>query len=102
LIHVEGEASRTGSLVFTDPNVLVKLECLEKENTTLKLDLSSCLKELQIKTIESKKKVTKPEVEYQKLQALAFKSSLLSDQRSYVVSSFSIESFTNGQSNSGD
>ncbi|KAG5579677.1 hypothetical protein H5410_050304 [Solanum commersonii] len=52
LIHLEGETGRIGSLVSTDPNVLVRLECLEKENTTLKLDLSSCSQELQIKTIE--------------------------------------------------
>ncbi|KAK6777423.1 hypothetical protein RDI58_024140 [Solanum bulbocastanum] len=88
-------------------------------NTALKLDLSSCSEELKIKTIErhlstqaaetaskqqleSINKVTKLEAECRKLQALARKSSLLSDQRSSAVSSFSVESFTNGQSGSGD
>ncbi|KAL3366013.1 hypothetical protein AABB24_010911 [Solanum stoloniferum] len=118
-LQTQAEASRTGSLVYTDPNVLVGLECLEKENTALKIDLSSCSEELQIRTIErdlsnqaaetaskqqleSIKKVTKLEAECRRLQALARKSSLLSDQRSSAVSSFSVESFTNSQSGSGD
>ncbi|KAH0749036.1 hypothetical protein KY290_028268 [Solanum tuberosum] len=118
-LQTQAEASRTGSLVYTDPNVLVRLECLEKENTALKLDLSSCSEELQISTIErdlsnqaaetaskqqleSIKKVTKLEAEYRRLQALARKSPLLSDQRSSAVSSFSVESFTNSQSGGGD
>ncbi|KAH0662311.1 hypothetical protein KY284_027242 [Solanum tuberosum] len=118
-LQTQAEASRTGSLVYTDPNVLVRLECLEKENTALKLDLSSCSEELQIRTIErdlsnqaaetaskqqleSIKKVTKLEAECRRLQALVRKSPLHSDQRSSAVSSFSVESFTNSQSGSGD
>ncbi|KAJ8557975.1 hypothetical protein K7X08_004741 [Anisodus acutangulus] len=106
------EASRIGSPVSTDPNVLDRLECLEKENTALKLNLSSRSEELQIRTLErdlstqaaetaskqqleSIKKVTKLEAECRRLQALARKSSLLSDQRSF-------ESFTNSQSGSGE
>ncbi|XP_055830076.1 filament-like plant protein [Solanum dulcamara] len=118
-LQTQAEASRTGSPVSTDPNVLVRLECLEKENTALKLDLSSHSEELQIRSIErdlsnqaaetaskqqleSIKKVTKLEAECRRLQALARKSSLLSDQRSSAVSSFSVESFANSQSSSGD
>ncbi|XP_016484569.1 filament-like plant protein isoform X2 [Nicotiana tabacum] len=99
-LQTQAEASGTGSPVSTDPDVLVRLECLEKENTALKLDLCSRSEELQITTIErdlstqaaetaSKqqlegiKKVTKLETECRRLQALARKSSLLSDQRSF-------------------
>ncbi|OIT02389.1 PREDICTED: filament-like plant protein isoform X2 [Nicotiana attenuata] len=99
-LQTQAEASGTGSPVSTDPDVLVRLECLEKENTVLKLDLCSCSEELQITTIErdlsaqaaetaskqqleSIKKVTKLEAECRRLQALARKSSLLSDQRSF-------------------
>nr|XP_033516760.1 filament-like plant protein isoform X5 [Nicotiana tomentosiformis] len=99
-LQTQAEASGSGSPVSTDPDVLVRLECLEKENTTLKLDLCSRSEELQITTIErdlsaqaaetaskqqleSIKKVTKLETECRRLQALAHKSSLLSDQRSF-------------------
>ncbi|XP_060181987.1 filament-like plant protein [Lycium barbarum] len=104
--------SRTDSPVCTDPNVLVRLECLEKENTALKLDLSSQSEELQIMIIERNlstqaaesaskqqletiKKVTKLEAECRRLQALVHKSSLLSGQRSF-------ESFSYSQSGSGE
>ncbi|CAN4097742.1 unnamed protein product [Withania somnifera] len=118
-LQTRAEASRTGSPVSADPTVLVRLECLEKENTALKIDLSSHSEELQIRTIErdlsnqaaetaskqqleSIKKVTKLEAECQRLQALARKSSLLSDQRSSAITSFLVESFTNSQSSSED
>ncbi|XP_009764834.1 filament-like plant protein isoform X1 [Nicotiana sylvestris] len=99
-LQTQAEASGTSPPVSTDPDVLVRLECLEKENTALKLDLCSCSEELQITTIErelstqaaetaskqqleSIKKVTKLEAKCRRLQALACKSSLLSDQRSF-------------------
>ncbi|XP_075075392.1 filament-like plant protein isoform X1 [Nicotiana tabacum] len=99
-LQTQAEASGTGSPVSTDPDVLVRLECLEKENTALKLDLCSRSEELQITTIErelstqaaetaskqqleSIKKVTKLEAKCRRLQALACKSSLLRDQRSF-------------------
>ncbi|KAM3308716.1 filament-like plant protein [Capsicum chacoense] len=117
-LRTQAEASRTGSPVSTDLNVLLRLEYLEKERTALKLDLSSLKEELQIRTIErdlsnqaaetaskqqleSIKKVAKLEAECRRLQALARKSSLLSDQRSSAVSSLCVESITNSQCSSG-
>ncbi|MCD9638029.1 hypothetical protein HAX54_021694 [Datura stramonium] len=110
------EASRTGSPVSTDPNVLFRIECLEKENTTLKLEFSSHSEEMEFRTIErdlstqaaetasklqleSIKKVTKLEAECRRLQALACKSSLLSDQRS---SALYAKSLTNSKSSSAE
>ncbi|KAK4359077.1 hypothetical protein RND71_021306 [Anisodus tanguticus] len=103
----------------TDPDILSRLKYLEKENTTLKIELCSCSEVLEIRTIErdfstqaaetaskqqleSIKKVTRLEAECRKLQAMARKSSPLNDQRSSAVSSFYVDSVTDSQSDSGD
>ncbi|KAJ8551195.1 hypothetical protein K7X08_000565 [Anisodus acutangulus] len=103
----------------TDPDILIRLKYLEKENTTLKIELRSCSEVLEIRTIErdfstqaaetaskqqleSIKKLTRLETECRKLQAMARKSSPFNDQRSSAVSSFYVDSVTDSQSDSGD
>lgn len=116
-IHVE--AGKAEMPTSTDPDILVSLKCLEKENTALKSELHSCSEVLEIRTIErelsiqaaetaskqqleSIKKVTKLEAECRKLQAMARKSSPFNDQRSSAVSSFYVDSVTDSQSDSGE
>ncbi|XP_009774515.1 filament-like plant protein isoform X3 [Nicotiana tabacum] len=113
------ETCKAETPTSTDPDILVRLDCLEKENTALKIELHSCSEELEIRTIErdlstqaaesaskqhleSIKKVTKLEAECRKLQATARKASPFSDQRSSAVSSYYVESVTDSQSDSGE
>lgn len=99
-----------------DPKILIKLETLEKENSTLKSELTSQSEELEIRTIErdlstqaaesaSKqqleniKKVAKLEAECRKLQSSARKSPIINDNHKAVsVSSFYVDSLTDSQS----
>ncbi|XP_009627329.1 filament-like plant protein isoform X2 [Nicotiana tomentosiformis] len=113
------ETCKAETLTSTDFDILVRLDCLEKENTALKIELHSCSEELEIRTIErdlstqaaesaskqqleSIKKVTKLEAECRKLQAMARKASPFNDQRSSAVSSYYVESVTDSQSDSGE
>ncbi|CBI19015.3 unnamed protein product, partial [Vitis vinifera] len=92
---------------------------LEKENSTLKLELLSQSEELEIRTIErdlstqaaetaskqhleSIKKVAKLEAECRRLKAMARKSSSIHDHRSVAASSLHIESLTDSQSDNGE
>ncbi|KAJ0789699.1 putative filament-like plant protein [Helianthus annuus] len=99
-----------------DPKVLVKLENLEKENSTLKFELNVQSEELEIRTIErdlstqaaetaskqqleSIKKVAKLEAECRKLQSLTRKSPSVNDNHKAVsISSFYVDSLTDSQS----
>ncbi|XP_022773260.1 filament-like plant protein [Durio zibethinus] len=101
------------------PDLWHKIEALEKENSALKLELSSQLEEMEIRTIErdlstqaaeiaskqhleSIKKVGKLEAECRKLKAMTCKSSLVKDHKSQVASSIHVESLTDSQSDSGE
>ncbi|XVE55338.1 hypothetical protein DITRI_Ditri03aG0150900 [Diplodiscus trichospermus] len=101
------------------PDLWHKIEALEKENSALKLELSSQLEELEIKIIErdlstqaaetaskqhleSIKKVAKLEAECRRLKAISCKSSFLNDHKSPAASSIYVESFTDSQSDSGE
>ncbi|KAK6115586.1 hypothetical protein DH2020_007855 [Rehmannia glutinosa] len=94
-----------------DPNTLLILEALEKENSSLKQELASCCKELEIMVIErdlstqaaenasklqldSIRKIAKLEAECRRLQSNARKSTPLNNQKSVAASSFYAESLT--------
>ncbi|CAN4119623.1 unnamed protein product [Withania somnifera] len=116
-LQTQVEAGKAEAHTSTD--ILVRLKCLETENTALKIELLSCSEVLEIRTmerdlstqaaetaskqqLESIKKVTKLEAECRKLQAMARKSSPFNDQRSSAVSSFYVDSVTDSQSDSGE
>ncbi|XP_055835622.1 filament-like plant protein isoform X1 [Solanum dulcamara] len=118
-LQTQVEAGKAETPTSTDPDILVRLKCLEKENAALKIVLRSCSEVLEIRTIErdlstqaaetaskqqleSIKKVTKLEAECRKLQAMTRKSSPFNDQHSSAVSSFYVDSVTDSQSDSGE
>ncbi|XP_011027524.1 PREDICTED: filament-like plant protein isoform X3 [Populus euphratica] len=96
-----------------------KLEYLEQENATLKLELLSQSEELEIRTIErdlstqaaeaaskqhleSIKKVAKLEAECRRLKAAACKPSSVNDHKTSAASSIYVESLPDSQSDSGE
>ncbi|KAI3673081.1 hypothetical protein L6452_39191 [Arctium lappa] len=102
-----------------DPNILLKLEALEKENSALKFELTVQSEELEIRTIErdlstqaaeaaskqqleSIKRVAKLEAECRKLQSLARKSPSINDHKAVSISSFYGDSLTDSQSDSAE
>lgn len=111
-LQSEAEAARTENSV--NPDTLIVLEALEKENSSLKKELVSFHRELEVVAIErdlstksaetasklqleSIKKVAKLEAECRKLQSLARKSSPLNSQKSASASSFHAESLTGSE-----
>ncbi|OMP06548.1 hypothetical protein COLO4_08076 [Corchorus olitorius] len=101
------------------PDLSHKIEALEKENSALKLELSSQLEEFEVRTLErdlstqaaetaskqlleSIKKVAKLEADCRRLKAIACKSSLVNDHKSPAASSIYVESFTDSHSDSGE
>ncbi|XWS25136.1 hypothetical protein CRYUN_Cryun27aG0044600 [Craigia yunnanensis] len=115
----KGEAVKSEPLPHFSPDHWHKIEALEKENSALKLELSSQLEEMEIRTIErdlstqaaetaskqhleSIKKVGKLEAECRRLKAMACKSSLINDHKSPAASSIYVESLTDSRSDSGE
>ncbi|XP_058218161.1 filament-like plant protein [Rhododendron vialii] len=114
------EAAKCQSPPSIDPDLHMKIEYLEKENSALTCEIISRSEELEIRTIErdlsaeaaetaskqhleSIKKVAKLEAECRRLQAVAKgKSSLGNDQKSLSASSICVESLTDSQSDSGE
>lgn len=114
ICNLEGKLQANKSLV--DPNLLLKIESLEKENSTLKFQLGVQSEELEICTIErdlstqaaetaskqqldSIKKVAKLEAECRKLHSLTRKSPSINDNHKAVsISSFYVDSLTDSQS----
>ncbi|KAI7744423.1 hypothetical protein M8C21_017303 [Ambrosia artemisiifolia] len=110
------QAVKPESSPAVDPKILVKLENLERENSTLKFELNAQSEELEIRTIErdlstqaaesaskqqleSIKKVAKLEAECRKLQSLTRKSPSVNDNnRAVSISSFYVDSLTDSQS----
>nr|GLL17447.1 filament-like plant protein [Ipomoea trifida] len=103
-LQLKAEVSETEYHKSVDHDILQKLERLEKENTTLKHELLSRIKELEIRTIErdlstqtaetaskqqleSIKKFTRLEAEYRRLQAQTRKLSVANDKKSFAASS---------------
>ncbi|XP_027341925.1 filament-like plant protein 3 isoform X1 [Abrus precatorius] len=96
-----------------------KLEVVEKENSSLKLELESRLEELEFRIVErdlsaqaaetaSKqhlecvKKVAKLEAECRRLKAMTRKTVSVNDHRPLTASSVYVESFTDSMSDSGE
>ncbi|PSS31811.1 Filament-like plant protein [Actinidia chinensis var. chinensis] len=113
------EAVKAEPPTSIDPDLPIKFESLEKENSALKFELLSRSEELEIRTIErdlsaqaaetaskqhleSIKKVAKLEAECRRLQAVARKSSFANGQKSLSASSFYVETLTDCQSDSGE
>ncbi|XWS15132.1 hypothetical protein CRYUN_Cryun35bG0067700 [Craigia yunnanensis] len=114
----KAEAVKSGPPPHFSPDLWHKIEALQKENSALKLELSSQLEELEIRTIErdlstqaaetaskqhfeSIKKVAKLEAECRRLKAIACKSSFLNDHKS-PAASINVESLTDSQSDTGE
>jgi len=96
-----------------------RLEDMERENSSLKIDLQSRLEELEFRTIErdlstqaaetaskqhleSIKKVAKLEAECRRLKAVTRKPFSANDHRSLAASSVYVESFTDSMSDIGE
>lgn len=118
-LRTQLQNAKSEATASIDSNIWVKLEAAEKENSVIKLELLSKVKELEIRTIErdlctetaeaaskqyleSIKKVAKLEAECRKLKAMARKASQTYDRKSISASSFCVESFTDSQSDSGE
>lgn len=113
------QTAETEALTSTFPDLCIKLEAAERENSILKNELLSRDEELKIRTterdlsnraaetaskqnLESIKKVTKLEAECRKLKMRTRKAAQVNDHRSVTASSVYVESFTDSQSDSGD
>ncbi|KAF9682625.1 hypothetical protein SADUNF_Sadunf05G0128300 [Salix dunnii] len=114
----EAAAKSDSSTLIVD-ELCQKLEYLEQENASLKLELLSQSEELELRTIErdlstqaaetaskqhleSIKKVARLEAECRRLKAMACKSSSVNDHRTSAAPSVYVESFTDSQSDSGE
>ncbi|KAH6832793.1 hypothetical protein C2S53_006040 [Perilla frutescens var. hirtella] len=115
-LQAQAEATQIGNSASIDPESLLVLESMEKENSFLKQELKSRCKELESVTIErdlsieaaetasklqleSIKKVAKLEAECRRLQSLARKSSPVNNLK---PSYFYAESLTDSHSDSGE
>ncbi|KAF5796973.1 putative filament-like plant protein [Helianthus annuus] len=115
-LHAKLHAVKLEPPPAVDSKIVLKLENLEKENSTLKSELNVQSEELEIRTIErdlstqaaetaskqqleSIKKVAKLEAECKRLQSLTRRSSCINDNHKAVsVSSFYVDSLTDSQS----
>ncbi|KAM7252927.1 hypothetical protein ACFE04_025545 [Oxalis oulophora] len=103
----------------TEPDLLLRFDSLENENSVIKLEFQSQAEELEIRTIErdlstqaaetaskqhleSIKKVAKLESECRRIKAIACKQSLINDHKSNAATSTCAESLTDCQSDGGE
>ncbi|KAJ6735818.1 FILAMENT-LIKE PLANT PROTEIN 4 [Salix viminalis] len=110
-------APKSDSSALIVDELCQKLEYLEQENASLKLELLSQTEELEVRAIErdlstqaaetaskqhleSIKKVARLETECRRLKAMASKSSSVNDHRTSAAPSVYAESFTDSQSDS--
>ncbi|GMI93155.1 hypothetical protein HRI_002984800 [Hibiscus trionum] len=118
-LKVQLETAKTDIAASTDPDLHLKLEAFEKENSALKLQLQSRAEELELRIVErdlstkaaetaskqhleSIKKLAKVENECRRLKAIARKALPANDLKSYTASSICAESYTDSQSDSGE
>ncbi|KDP32803.1 hypothetical protein JCGZ_12095 [Jatropha curcas] len=118
-LKTKAEATKSESPPQIVPDLWHKLEYLEKDNASLKLEILSLSEELELRIIErdlstqaaetaskqhldSIKKVAKLEAECRRLKAVACKSSSLNDHKTSIASSMYVESLTDSQSDSGE
>ncbi|XP_030485628.2 filament-like plant protein 1 isoform X1 [Cannabis sativa] len=119
LVELKNKAGDNKSSARVDPDLCLKLEILEKENSALNLEIQAQMEELEIRAIErdlstqaaetaskqhleSIKKVAKLEAECRKLKAIVCKSSLGNDHKSTTASSTYVESFADSHSDNGE
>ncbi|ONK70990.1 uncharacterized protein A4U43_C04F3590 [Asparagus officinalis] len=117
-LQAQLEARTTEAKISIDYDHLLKLQALEKENSTLKVELLAAFDDLQMKNferefsihaaetaskqhLESIKKVAKLEAECRRLRAAAKRSSPFKDNKR-ITNSVCAESLTDSQSDSGD
>ncbi|KAK7410928.1 hypothetical protein VNO78_02161 [Psophocarpus tetragonolobus] len=113
------DPDKTNAAALVDSALHQRLEDMEKENSSLKIELQSRLEELEFRTIErdlstqaaeaaskqhleSIKKVAKLEAECRRLKALTRKALSANDHRSLAASSVYVESFTDSMSDIGE
>ncbi|KAK7321009.1 hypothetical protein VNO77_31057 [Canavalia gladiata] len=119
LIELQNKLDASEARSSVDFDLCQKVECLEKENMALRHEILIQSEELEIRTIErdlstqaaetaskqhleSIKKVAKLEAECRRLKGMASRVSVVNDQKSIAQSSFSVESLTDSQSDSGE
>ncbi|XP_057973505.1 filament-like plant protein isoform X2 [Malania oleifera] len=113
------ETAKAGPAASVNPDLYHKLGALEKENSSLMLELQSQAEELEIRTIErdlstqaaetaskqqleSIKKVARIEAECRRLKVMVHKSSSINDCKSVAASSVCVESSTDSHSDNGE
>lgn len=117
-LQAQLEARKAEATISNDHNVQLKIQSLEKENSSLKAELLAAFEDLQMKTLESElstqaaetaskqhlesiKKVAKLESECRRLRASARRSSPFKDNKP-LANSICVESVTDSQSDSGE
>jgi len=118
-LEVQLQTAKEDAATSVNSDLLQRLEDVERENSSLKIELQSRLEELKFKTIEwdlstqaaereskqhleSITKVVKLEAECQRLNAMARKTFSVNDRRSLTYSSVYAESFTDSMSDNGE
>ena len=118
-LEVQLQTAKEDAATSVNSDLLQRLEDVERENSSLKIELQSRLEELKFKTIEwdlstqtaereskqyleSIAKVAKLEAECQRLNVVARKTFSVNDRRSLTYSSVYAESFTDSMSDNGE
>ncbi|GAU19545.1 hypothetical protein TSUD_303580 [Trifolium subterraneum] len=118
-LEAQLRTAKEDAATSVNSGLLQRLEDVERENSSLKIELQSRLEELEFKTferdlsteaaetaskqhLESINKVAKLEAECRRLNATARKTFSANDRRSLTYSSVCAESFTDSMSDSGE
>ncbi|XP_045823702.1 filament-like plant protein [Trifolium pratense] len=118
-LEAQLQTAKEDAATSVNSGLLQRLEDVERENSSLKIELQSRLEELEFKTferdlsteaaetaskqhLESINKVAKLEAECRRLNAMARKTFSANDRRSLTYSSVCAESFTDSMSDSGE
>lgn len=118
-LQSELQTAKTEALTSIFPDLCMKLEAAEKENSVLRNELLCREEELKLRTserdlstraaetaskqhLESIKKMAKLEAECRRLKILSRRPAPVNDHRSVTASSVYVESFTDSQSDSAE
>ncbi|KAH9717114.1 Filament-like plant protein 3 [Citrus sinensis] len=113
------QTAKSEAAASADRDLCSKLEAAEKQNSALKLELLSLVKELELRIVErdlstkaaetaskqhleSIKKLAKVEAECLRLKAVVRKASPNTENKSFTPSSIYVGSFTDSQSDNGE
>ncbi|GAY48226.1 hypothetical protein CUMW_110110 [Citrus unshiu] len=113
------QTAKSEAAASADRDLRSKLEAAEKQNSALKLELLSLVKELELRIVErdlstkaaetaskqhleSIKKLAKVEAECLRLKAVVRKASPNTENKSFTPSSIYVGSFTDSQSDNGE